>query len=341
MKRKFGLLVTLIILCFTSVALLSACGKKDTDKDTDVTPTEAAAEPTEAAEATEAPAAEGPEYTKGTYEAVVGDTYVNLMALKADGTFYLSKFNDSSSLAGTYELVDGDMDYVERDGTTTGTASQYFKFSYYDGFYEECPYANDQIYGVTLTGFKTVLAFKDEPWDVSKENPVTVEEYANVDDEYATIILQHTGAYVDTINEYMEGTWAKEGNTYTLQPNDVDGTCELIVAEDGKTAEYKGIDGSAVSMERPNMPLATFAGDQLSLALYKEGVAKVLVGTSAVGEGTYTYADGTLTLTIAEADVPVTANEDGSLSVEYTFADMELTETLTVPAEEITALSAE
>ena len=154
--------------------------------------------------------------------------------------------------------------------------------------------------------------------------------YALATDEYATIKLSHNGQYVDTINAYYDGLWTKDGNTFTLQPTGETGTCQLVLSEDLKTAEYKDLEGTSYSLILFVEPMLTFEGTTFKLEMYADNTCAIRKDSVNVVTGEFsTPAEGEYKITLDGVEVPVTKNADGSSSIEYTVDGV--TETLTSP----------
>ncbi len=347
MKKSILLVVLLVTVALFGTFVLAGCDNAPKEGDATEAPAEATAEVTaEVSEETQEPeaveeAADVPDYCVGYFERWAGGgEYQNILVLHTDGTFYYSKMNESAFTAGTWELVDGEKEYAyfENEGDEeekTATADQYFVFNHYDGTVEEVAYANDMIYDVTVTGFKSDFEHaKDKTLAPEDETPVTVVEYMLEGDEYSTLQIQHNGYYADTINEYMEGTWTVEGNTFTLIPDGEDSTATLVTSDDG-SAVYTALDGTESTLMLPvddgPAVVMTFEGESLTMDVYSDGTCQILYGGSPAGAGTWSYANYAFSLTLEDVEVPVTMEEGTHAFVfDYSIGDGQLQDTLRV-----------
>ena len=276
-----------------------------------------------------------PDWSIGSYERNVQDTYMCTFVFHADGTFYYSKLNDGSQTAGTWELVEGELEYTVDEETFT--AQQYFVFTHYDGFVEQVPFVDDVLYNLQIQGFASNFTHNKEgiiaPED---EFPVTVFEYVLEGDDYSTIKLQHNGFYVDTIDAYYEGTWTLDSGTYILQPDGEEGSGSLVLSEDGLTAVYTGIDGNEFDVALPvsEGPLVVmmFEGEQLTMDVYDDGTCEAFFGGTSAVVGTWSYANYEFSLTLDGAEVPVAMDEEHAFVFDYSIGDGQINDTLKVEA---------
>ena len=340
MKKSIWIVALLATVALLGAFVLTGC--KETTEPAETSEAVTTEEATATPEVTPEPEEEVPDFSIGYFERWAGGgDYQNIFVFHPDGTFYYSKMNESSFTAGTWELVDSEKEYAyfvdgDESNEQTATAEQYFILKHYDGFVEEVAYANDMIYDMTVTGFKSDFDHvRDKSIAPEDETPVTVVEYQLEGDEYSTMQLQHSGVYIDTINDYIEGTWAVDGNTYTLTPDGEETTAALAVAEDGKSAVYTATDGTEYNLVIPYQGpevLMTFEGEQLNLDVYSDGTCAILYGAQVAVEGTWSYANYAFSLTLDGEDVPVTMLDDDTHAFvfDYSIGDGQIQDTLSV-----------
>lgn len=336
MKKTFIIFVFVLTALMVSTVMLAGCEKaEEPEMQTEVTQEAVSSEKVE--ETTPEPEEEMdvPDWSIGSYERNVQDTYMCTFVFHADGTFYYSKLNDGSQTAGTWELMEGELEYTVDEETFT--AQQYFVFTHYDGFVEQVPFVEDVLYNLQIQGFASNFTHNKEgiiaPED---EFPVTVFEYVLEGDDYSTIKLQHNGFYVDTIDAYYEGTWQKEVNVYTLTPDEEDSTCTLTVADDAMSAVYVSLDGTEynVVMPMPEGPvvLMTFEGESLTMDVYDDGTCAVLYGGVIAVEGTWSYSNYEFSMTLDGVEVLVAMDEAHAFVFDYSIGDGQINDTLKVEA---------
>ena len=256
MVRKVMCLTGCLVL---SVVLLSGC-KSDSVKEeitTTTAPTVAATPtvaptvaPTEAA-SEEVTITDGIYYRKFTAEGR-GD-YEGVLHFYENGIFYLGLYSNKMTVAGYYEIVDQEMEYIvdDTDPEEKGTATQVIKLTNLDGSeYAVLPYANDTVYDIPTYYNMDFAHVIDSDHTEADEVGVTVAEYMLGDDVYSIISIKHNGTFQDAVVSMVEGSWTKEGNVYTLTNVDSGVNYSLTLSEDGSTAEYVGEDGTKQTLNK-------------------------------------------------------------------------------------------
>lgn len=236
----------------------------------------------------------------------------------------------------------------EEEELKTGSTDYTIVFYSFDGTeVGRCAYDGQYIYNDTEkvcgTGCEKVRMEKDpEGLDSDKgqadsgykgEVGIAYVKAVSTTDDTCTLALNHNGTYQDLIGEYeVVGTWKKDGNTYTLTPDDSTDTGAVVVVSDaGDTATYTPDGGEAVELtidvSKPVVvqfvgiaPGAAAGNDaDLWINCYTDSTAEVFIGAFGVelscGTGTYeTNEDGSIVVTIDGMD-PMTLALDAANDV--------------------------
>lgn len=234
MKKKLVAMCMLFALGMTTV--MSGCGKEQEKN-------------------AEEQKKENPLVT-GVYKAEEADLLNSFVRFNEDGTYYAKYFDGGILEAGTYELLDEEMeyftspgadeDYATEEDNEKAVASQVVVLTTYQGNVQKVAYAEDALKDMTLGGFaghRNLPHNADYEYDPAvDELPVAIVSLCADDDAGASLTLYHDKTFVDYTGETgEEGTWEKnEDGTYSLTSEDAVYTLE--VADDGNSAEYNKAD---------------------------------------------------------------------------------------------------
>jgi len=317
--KFYALLAALLVLLLA----LTACAPAPTTT-TAPTTTAPTTEPT-----TTAPAE--PTITDGIFECRFTPEgygeFVNYIHFYPSGIFYISLYNGGQYAAGYYEVKDQAVEYMPdpEDETKKAMSEQAVVLTNLDGSeYATLAYVDDIIYDLPqlyTLDFPHVL---DTEHTSADENGIAIVEFMLGDDEYSLVRLMHNGTFQDTIGEMIEGTWAQDGNVYTL--TDAESKKDYIVTLDqaAGTAEYKGLDGTTqtLNLVKEAETLLTFWGSteeaayglmEIDIACLADGTANMLVkyaGVENKQEGTWVLADDKMKVTLKLGDAEYVAPLD-------------------------------
>ena len=355
-NKNFTKLICMAGCLVLAMTLFAGCKKAATEEggEATVAPTTAAtAEPTVAA--TEAP--KEVTMTTGYYEDKFTppgySEFVSYIRFYDNGVFYSSFYNNGQFNAGYYEVVDEPMDYDSDpgDAEVLVSAPQTVKLTNVDGSeFASIAYDQDTLMNVTLMYGHNFLHITDTPHTSADETGVTIDEFVLGDDTYSTVAIKHNGTFQDTISTMLEGTWAKDGNVYTLTDSSTNDTYTVTISEDGKTGEYVGLDGTTQTLNMTQMkgePVYTFngtgtdeAGDLtvtvVCLDNGKATIKAVTNGANIGGNGTWEQTEDKSTVTITVGANTYTAtNADGVYSFDYVASNgtNDVTATVTTAAQ--------
>lgn len=237
-----------------------------------------------------------------------------------DGTYYGSFFDKGVVEAGTYELLDEELEYYSGPGedgnydavedNETATASQVVALTPYGGETQKCAYVDDQLVDITLGGMsthKTLTHNTEYAYDpATDETPIAVYTYYADQEEGSSLTLYHDKTFVDYTGETgVEGTWADNGDgTYTL--TDDDGNEYTLTAADDGTAQYAkgdetvelgGLAAEKVTFSAEDVQVGLPMGVAVRIECNDDGTCQTIVSVEEVGaemvvdQGTYAVAD--------------------------------------------------
>ena len=261
--------------------------------------------------------------TEGIYE-LQGDPEISLQCFirfNEDGTYYGSFFDKGVVEAGTYEVLDEELeyysgpgedgDYEAVDDNETATAEQVIVLTPYGGGAEQkCAYVDDQLVDITLGGMsthKTLTHNTEYAYDpAADETPIAVYTYYANEEEGASLTLYHDKTFVDYTGETgVEGTWEDNGdaaytltdedsNAYTLTVKD-DGTAEYVKGEE--TLTLGGLAAEQLTFAAEDVQVGLPMGVGVSIVCAEDGTCQVIVSVEEVGaemvvdQGTYEVAE--------------------------------------------------
>jgi hypothetical protein len=337
---KKNLLATLIGLLLVTSVILVGCGPKVT-----AVPTKAPTSvPTLVPTTTTAPV----KMTDGIYEQRFTppgySEYVAYFHFYPNGIFYLSLYNGGQYMAGYYEVIDTPVEWFPniQDAVPTAVAGaatptpvtamtdKKIILTKLDGSeYGVVGYDStlDEVVNLTTYYNFNFTHVLDSGHTDADETGVNVLEYYLNGDQYSLLALKHNGTFQDSINEIIEGTWAKDGNVYTLTDSSNSKTYTVTVNDDG-TATYVAEDGTTTyTLEPPKT-----AEVQLTFAGTLPAAYGDMVGT------TYLYKDNTARLDIAYANTTKSIDGTWSLGADYSITLILGDKTYTLPVDGATHL---
>lgn len=284
-KRIIALLICLLMVA----GVFTACGN---DQSSSASQPASVSAPDPDVSEPETPTGTG--LTAGYFEYIMRpegrEEYLNYIHFYENGVYYFSAYNDGQYSAGYYELLDEPIEYpVDKDAPDgeKATAEQTIVFTDLNGTeLARCGYANDSIYFVSFFYDNTFEHNPTADNNPDNETGVTVEEFMLEGDEYSTVLLKHNGTYLDSLVTIVEGTWAKNGDVYTLISDEGD---EYTLTVNGDTAEYATPEGETMQLVRvvAATALMQFTGSTEEAA-YGEMIVNI-----------YAYEDGTAELVVS------------------------------------------
>lgn len=339
MKKQIQI-IRLLTGLFLVIFVLAAC---------QTTPTTTASTTAAPTETTETTATE----TTKTGEAAITDgifecrwtpegysELVNYIHFYPNGIFYLSLYNGDQYLAGYYEIKEMEIEYMpDKDKPDEKEkADRAVVLTNLDGSeYATLAYANDTLYNMPTLYDRNFVHIPDADHNPEDETGVAIEEFMLGDDDYSLVRLMHNGTFQDTIGEFIEGTWQKDGNVYTLTEAETNKTYTLTLSEDGNTATYQGLDGKTLTLNRvmEAKTVLTFKGSaegeygamEITIDCTEDGKCSLLVeyaGTENKSSGTWELAADKQSITLSINDASYTATldpEDNSFSFEFVISD--------------------
>lgn len=295
MKKSLAMLLSAAVALSL---LLAGCG--ETAPDSSQTPEES-------------PAAQAA-LTDGIYE----ETTIGLKTFyrfNEDGTYYALFFNGGVIEAGTYEVVDKEMEYREEGPDDTAaatlTAPQTIVTTSYQGVVTEIAYADDTLQDCNLGGMAgyRFLHHNAEYDYVPADEEQSLPIYTFYGDNLVgnSLTLYHDKTFVDYTGDVgVEGTWEKNGDfAFTL--TDEDGNTYTL-AIDGNNAIYNGktLSDTIINEGEP-IVINTYRQDDAQVGLpmpvglridcYDNSTCKLIVEVAVVGQelevdsGTYELAE--------------------------------------------------
>lgn len=182
-----------------------------------------------------------------------------------DGTYYAKYFDGGVMEAGTWKLLDEEMEYFADGGAdedfnteednAKATAAQVVELtSYADGKAVKIAYENDQLCDMSLGGMANHRTMTHDA--EYAYNPDTDETAIELFVFYAdnnigsNFILSHNRTFVDVTGDvFLDGSWEmKEAGVYVLTYAD-GSEAALTVAQDGKSAVLAKADGDEVELK--------------------------------------------------------------------------------------------
>ena len=325
--RKKSILSMLLILT-TVMLMMAGCGQpakesgSDTKTDENMTVGESETKETQSAAGTDSTkeAAGDVSMTDGYYfENTTGLN--SFYHFNEDGTYYGKFFDGGMTDAGTWKLLEEEMEYSVSGGADgdfgtledneKATASQVIELtSYLNGASLKIAYDNDKLCDTTLGGMalnKTLEHKADYNYVASvEETPIIIAEFYANDSVGSMLTLNHDKTFGDTTGDtYLNGTWEMtDSKNYTLTYADGT-TASLVISDDNKSAALTLADGAKLA---------------LSASVEEEGEATVVMTLEAkeaqvglpmgVDVLLNAYSDGTCELAVYVAAVDATLVAD-------------------------------
>lgn len=216
----------------------------------------------------------GGKLTDGIYE----ETTIGLKTFyrfNEDGTYYALFFNGGVTEAGTYEVMDKEIEYREEgaDDTTakTLTSSQAIVTTSYQGKVTEIAFENDTLQDCNLGGMGGYrflhhnAEYNYIPAD--EEQPLPIYTFYADNLSGNSLTLYHDKTFVDYTGDVgVEGTWEKTG-AFAFTLTDEDGNV-AILAIDGGSAIYgdKTLSDTIVNEGEP-IVINTYRVDETEVGL--------------------------------------------------------------------------
>ena len=246
-----------------------------------------------------------------------------------DGTYYAKFFDGGVTDAGTYEILDEEMEYsagpgadgdIEaEDDNEMATAPQVIAVtSYLSGETLKLPFADDTICDISLGGMshhKTLKHDAEYAYVASVEEiPIIIQEFYLGGSFGSMLTLNHDRTFGDATGDaYLNGTWDMAGDgVYDLTYAD-GSTATLTVLEGGTDAVLAMGDGTEIE-------LSNSTGDNVTvLSMVAESAEVGLPMT--VGLRLDCYSDNTCELIVSVAEVGAELVADtGTYSISDTMA---------------------
>lgn len=248
-----------------------------------------------------------------------------------DGTYYAKYFDGGVMEAGTWKLLEEEMEYFADGGAdedfnteednTKATAAQVVELtSYADGKAVKVAYENDQLCDMSLGGMANHRTMTHDA--EYAYNPDTDETAIELFVFYAdnnigsNFILSHNRTFVDVTGDvFLDGSWEmKETGVYALIYAD-GSEAALTVAQDGKSAVLAKADGEKVelkdtyeetgdlsdtvvlSLNAEDAQVGLPMGVNLRMDCYGDHTCKLIVEVAQIGaelvadEGTYSVSE--------------------------------------------------
>lgn len=300
-------------LCAAALAVsvaFSGCGSE--------TPAASGTEPSSQAAVSDA-GTEAAAITDGYYTTSVSNLPC-FLHFSGDGTYYASYFDGGVTDAGTYEVLDKELNYFETydedgaaDESSGKTASQVVVLtSYLGGAVQESAFDGDRLCDFTMGGMSSHAFMEHDAafaYDAEEMEPsIAVQTLYFNNDSGMTLTLYHDRSFVDyTGDERVSGVWEPDGDGYRLTADSgeewtltIDGESAVCVRGDMSQELSTGVvEGAAVagftSAEPvevsgvPGMEGPTAA--DVSLKAYDDGTAELIAvifdNEVIVDSGTY------------------------------------------------------
>ena len=262
--------------------------------------------------------AENAPMTQGIYEnrftAEGRGEYVAYIHFYENGVYYISLYNGGQYGAGYYTLEDGTVDFFpgikDGDTTTMTQADKVLKLTNLDGSeYATLGYdtASDRVVNLASYYNFNFDHIADSAHTDADENGINVIEYVLPEDDFCMVALKHNGTFEDSIDEIIEGTWTRDGESFVLTDEESGESYTVTVQKDG-TALYVGLNGEEITL--------------ISTAAPAKNVVLAFDGQLAAAYGDMSghvdcYDDGTLALTIGYAGVNREIEGSWALAEDY------------------------
>ncbi len=190
--------------------------------------------------------------TDGYYYYFLADMGLgSFVHFNEDGTYYASYFDGAATDAGTYEVLDEELEYYpdttgddigDTDGATEKASQVVALTSYLTGETQKIAYVDDALLDMSLNGLGNHRNLKHEAdykyVAENEENPIEIASYFANGSTGSAVTLSHNGSFIDAAgDELLEGTWEQKSESeYTLKYDGGDeGT--LKIADDKRSAE--------------------------------------------------------------------------------------------------------
>lgn len=237
--------------------------------------------------------------------------------LNEDGTYYAKYFGGSVTDAGTWQLLDeeleysidagadGDMNTVEDNGKAT--ASQVVELASYTGDPVKVAYVDDALTDMSFAGManhRTAAHVPDYPYNPeTDETPIQIYVFYANNDMGSSLILQHDKNFTDVTGEaFLSGTWEMESQgVYQLTYED-GGSATLTVTDGGKNAALVQADGSELAL-RDDYKEETETGEALLVMALRADSVTVEGQPMAVNVRLDAYEDNTCQVFVEIAQI--------------------------------------
>ena len=275
--------------------------------------------------------------------------YVSYFHFYDSGIFYLSTYNGGQFMAGYYEIKDMEVEYApdEAKPEEKVKSTQAVVLTNLDGSdFATLAYDGTTVYNLPTLYNKNFTQVLDSGHTLADENGIAIVEFMLGDDEYSMVRLMHNGTFQDTIGEMIEGTWAQDGDVYTLSIADSTDTYTVTLDAAAGTAVYKAVDGTTqtLNLVKESPTLVTFWGSteeaayglmEIDIACKQDGSAELTAkyaGTENKLEGTWVLADDKMSITLKINDTEyVAALDTATRTFSFDYATTDGTNDITIP----------
>ena len=255
--------------------------------------------------------------TQGIYEkrftAEGRGEYVAYFHFYENGVYYYSLYNGGQYGAGYWTLEDGEVEYFANDDdfTEPTMSDKMLVLTKLDGSeYATLGYDTEKDLVVNLPSYYNFnfTHIADSDHTDADEVGINVIEYVLPDDDFCMVALKHNGIFEDSIDEIIEGTWTREGDTFILTDEDSGESYTVTVKPDG-TADYVGLNGETIK-------LISTAAPAKNAVISFDGLLEGAAYGDMVGH-VDCYDDGTLKMTISYATVDRVIEGEWALAEDY------------------------
>lgn len=327
MKRK-NLSVLLMSVVLSMGMLLGGCGN-----DTDPQESSQESETVEGSSAAEESSSEASGEVR-LWDGYYQDNSTGMLSFvhfNEDGTYYAKYFDGGVMEAGTYQVLDEEMEYFVDGGAdedfnteednTKATAPQTVEMTAYKtGSAVKIAYDNDQLCDMSLGGMANHRTMTHDPEyaynpDVD-ETPIELFVFYAGNSMGSNLILSHNKTFVDVTGDtFQDGSWEMK-NTGEYDLTYSDGAAAVLTVEaDGKNAVLAKDGGEELalrdSFEESGNPADTVVlsltaqeaevglpmGVNLRLDCYGDNTCKLIVEVAQIGaeleadKGTYSVSE--------------------------------------------------
>ena len=321
MLKKLSMFMVIVLMI---TLVMAGCKKEDTKDNPAVT--EDSSVPADSDEGEDANEPEEPDtqanqpggevtFTDGIFEYILsydGNQYLSILNFYENGVYYYSKTNGLQYSAGYYTVEEGPCD-IRSTGPVSGADYDEmitcdYKITFYDAdgttLLGEAGYSKGgDMIGVPMQGDHDFAHIPDSDHTPEDENGVTMAEFYAEDDEYSMVAFKHNGTFQDTIDMMISGSWAREGDVYTMMNSETGAAYTLTDNGDGSAA-YVNEDGMEKTLYAPTEAemLMTFRGSlsdaaygkmEGEISCYEDGTASLKItyaGSENIIEGTWVMA---------------------------------------------------